>query len=99
MPVYVKPGSIIVCGDFKGDVCYDYLKNASVLICGLKDSQTASCTIYRAEGGIDLTITAKREANRITVTYPATDRKFMIAVAGTNRNVQAEADGMTVISL
>lgn len=99
MPVYVKPGSIIVCGDFKGDVCYDYLKNASVLICGLQDGQTASCTLYRAKGGIDLTITAKREANRITVTYPATDRKFMIAVTGTNRNVQAEAGGMTVISL
>ncbi len=99
MPVYVKPDSIIVLGNFKDDVCYDYLDQATVLICGLTDGAETACTLYRAEGGIDLTITAKREANRITVTYPATDRRFMIRVAGTNRNVQAEAGGMTVISL
>ena len=99
MPVYVKPNSVIVLGNFRDDVCYDYLDHATVLICGLSDGSEASCTLYRAEGGIDLTITAKREANHITVTYPATDRRFMIAVAGTNRNVQAEAGGMTVISL
>ena len=99
MPVYVKPNSIIVLGDFKDDVCYDYLSNAEVLICGLEDGKTASCTIYRAEGGIDLTLTAKREANRVTLTYPAADRKFTVRVAGTNRNVQAESGGMTVISL
>lgn len=99
MPVYVKPDSIIVLGNFKDDVCYDYLDQATVLICGLTDGAETACTLYRAEGGIDLTITAKREANRIAVTYPATDRRFMIRVAGTNRNVQAEAGGMTVISL
>lgn len=99
MPVYVKPNSIIVLGDFKDDVCYDYLSNAEVLICGLEDGNTASCTICRAEGGTDLTLTAAREANRITLTYPATDRKFTVRVAGTNRTVQAESGGMTVISL
>ena len=99
MPVYVRPNSIIVLGDFKDDVCYDYLKNAEVLICGLDDGKEASCTIYRAEGGIDLTLTAKREGKRITLTYPVTDRKFTVRVAGTNRNVQAESGGTTVISL
>ena len=99
MPVYVKPGSVIVRGDFKDDVCYDYLENAEVLICGLADGQTVSCEIYRAEGGLDLTITAVRAGNRITVTYPAADRKFTISIAGTNRSVQAQPDGTTVISL
>ena len=68
MPVYVKPNSVIVLGNFRDDVCYDYLDHATVLICGLSDGTEASCTLYRAEGGIDLTITAKREANHITVT-------------------------------
>ncbi len=99
MPVYVRPNSIIVRGDFRSDVCYDYLQNADVLICGMEDGQTASCEIYKAEGGLDLTITAKREGSRITVTYPATDRKFTITVAGTNRHVSAEPNGVTVISL
>ena len=99
MPVYVRPDSIIVMGDFKTDVCYDYLANAEVLICGLGDGHTASCDLYRAEGGKELTITAKREDSRITVTYPPTDRKFTICVAGTNRKVKAEAGGTTVISL
>ena len=99
MPVYVRPGSIIVMGDFKTDVCYDYLANAEVLICGLSDGQTASCDLYRAEGGKELTITAKREDSRITVSYPASDRKITISVAGTGRRVKAEPNGVTVISL
>lgn len=99
MPVYVKPNSIIVRGDFKSDVLYDYLDNAEVLICGLEDGKTASCDIYKAEGGLDVTITAKREGNQVTVTYPATDRSFRISIAGTGVTVSAEAGGTTVIRL
>ena len=99
MPIYVKPGTVLVLGDFKTDVLYDYLEGATVIIAGLRDGETASADIYKAEGGIDLTITAKREGNHIDVTYPATDRKFTIAVAGTNRKVKAEQGGKTVISL
>ena len=99
MPVYVKPGSILVLGDFQTDVCYDYMENATVLICGLADGASAACDIYRAEGGKELTLTAKREDNRITVTYPATNKRFTICIAGTNRKVYAEAGGTTVISL
>ena len=99
MPVYVRAGSVVVLGDFRGDVCYDYLDGASVLICGLADGQSASAVIYRAEGGIDCTLTAVREGKHITVTYPATDRRFTICIAGTNRCVNAERGGTTVISL
>lgn len=99
MPVYVKPDSILVLGDFKTDVCYDYLANADVLICGLADGHTASADICKAEGGLDLTITAKRAGNCITVTYPATDRNFTITVAGTGISVAAEHSGKTVIHL
>jgi len=99
MPIYVKPNSVVVLGDFKTDVLYDYLDNATVIIAGLEDGKTASADIYKAEGGKDLTITAKREGNHITVTYPATEHKFTICVAGTNRKVNAEKNGTTVISL
>lgn len=99
MPVYVKPCSIIVKGDFQQDVCYDYLQSAEVLICGLSDGAEISADIYRAEGGLDLTITAKREGSCITVSYPATDRTFRITVAGTNQSAEADASGTTVIHL
>ena len=99
MPVYVKPDSVIVLGNFTDDVCYDYLDHATVLLCGISDGNTVSCKLYRTEGGTDLTLTAKREGNRITVKYPATERRFTICVAGTKRKVQAEPGGTTVISL
>ena len=99
MPVYVRPDTVLVLGDFKDDVCYDYLEGATVLIAGLADGHSASAEIYRAEGGLDCTLTAVREGKHITVTYPKTDRKFTICIAGTNRMVKAEPDGKTVISL
>lgn len=99
MPIYVKPNSIIVLGDFKTDACYDYLDNAEVLICGMEDGDSTACTLYKAEGGADITLTAKREGQRITVTYPAEKRAFRITVAGTGKTVTANPDGETVIEL
>jgi alpha-D-xyloside xylohydrolase len=99
MPLYVRPDSLLVLGDFRGDVCYDYLKNAEVLICGLGDGHSASADIYRAEGGRLLTLHAKRQGSRITLTYPAGTYSFRIAVAGTDISVPADASGKTEIYL
>ncbi len=99
MPVYAKENSIIVFGDFQTDTVYDYLANARVLLCGIADGSTVSCEIYKAEGGIDLTITATREGDQITVTYPAADRKFTLCIAGTSLEIPAEPNGKTVIKL
>ena len=99
MPLYVKPDTILVLGGFREDVCYDYLENAEVLLCGLRDGSTVSADLYRAEGGLDLTITAKREGSRITVTYPPTSRRFRITAAGTSVTADADPSGITVIDL
>ena len=99
MPLYVKHDSILILGDFKEDVLYDYLENAEVLLCNLSDGSTVSADIYRAEGGLDMTITAKREGCTITVSYPPTDRKFRISVAGTDISKTADKDGLTIIDL
>ena len=99
MPIFVKPDSVLVLGDFKQNVIYDYLKNAEVLICALADGHTASADLYWADGGLDLTITAERTGSRITVTYPQTERTFRITVAGTGITAEADAGGVTVIDL
>ena len=99
MPLYVKPNSILVLGDFDTDVVYDYMQNATVLVCGVADGKTASCDIYHAEGGKRLTITAERKGNTITVCYPASCADFRIVIAGTTYDVQADASGKTVITL
>lgn len=99
MPIYVRPNSMIGLGKFETDVVYDYVEGTRFLICGLEDGKTASCDIYRAEGGIALTLAAKREGNRITVTYPPTEKKFQFCIAGTQIAVSAQASGITVIEL
>ena len=99
MPIYVKPDSILVFGNFKDDVCYDYLDHAEVCIYALADGHAASADLYHADGGLACTIHAVRAGNCITVTYPETDRSFTIRIAGANRCVNAESCGKTVISL
>ena len=99
MPLYVRPNTILGLGDFEKDVVYDYLENATYLICGLEDGKTASCDIYAAEGEKWMTITAERIGNQITVRYPATEKQFTFCVAGTAIAVNADASGKTVIDL
>lgn len=99
MPIYVKPNSIIGLGNFQTDVVYDYLDGTTFLICGLEDGHIASCDIYRAEGGKEMTITAKREGQQITVEYPATNKQFQFCIAGTNILMNAQKNGITKISL
>ena len=99
MPLYVKPGTILTLGNFGTDVEYDYLDKATMLLCGIADGQTVSADIYKAEGGLDLTLTASRAGNTITLSYPPTDRTFTVKVAGTPVSVPADGSGRTVITL
>ena len=99
MPLYVRPDSVIVRGQFCGNVCYDYLDGADVLICALADGHTASAEIYRAEGGLDCTLSAARSGTRITLTCSAPGRSYTVCIAGTGIRVPASPDGRTVICL
>lgn len=99
MPVYAKQNSIIVFGDFKTDVEYDYLDQATVLLCGIQDGSTVSCDLYRAEGGKDCTLTASRTGNTVTLTYPADARRFTVRIAGTDIAAASDGSGKTVIRL
>lgn len=97
MPVYIRQGTVLVLGDFRGDAEYDYLDRAEVRLCGIKDGSTVSCDLYRAAGGHDCTLTASRQGGQYTLTYPPTPRHFTVCIAGTA--VRAEADGSGTLVL
>ena len=97
MPVYIRQGTILVLGDFRGDSEYNYLDGAEVLLCGIADGSTVSCQLYKASGGLDCTLTALRQGSQITLSYPPTQRHFTVRVAGTA--ISAEADGIGTLVL
>ena len=82
MPVLARPDSIIVYGDFKRDVVYDYVQDAEAVIYGLADGHTAQAKVYDSEAQLAVTITAKRTGGKITVTCTPTDKTFTVTVFG-----------------
>ena len=97
MPVYIRQGTVMVLGDFRGNAEYDYLDRAEVRLCGIADGSTVTCDIYRASGGLDCTLTVTRQGSTVTLTYPPTPRHFTVRVAGSA--VCAEADGSGTLVL
>lgn len=99
MPLYVRPDTILVLGDFRGNVCYDYLCHAEVRICGLQDGHTASAEIYHADGERFCTLTAQRTGNRLTLSCTKGGVHYTVTVSGTGIRIPAAESGITVIEL
>lgn len=82
MPILAKPGSMIVYGNFDGDIQksveYDYLQEAEVVIYGLKNGQEIESIIYDTNAAEVLKLQAVRDDNTIKITYPHTDKIFEI---------------------
>ena len=87
MPLYAKPNSIIVFGDFKKTVEYDYTDNMKIMIYGLEDGREVSSTVYDMNAQPAAQITAKRSGDTIEV-----------SVSGTNKPFTAEsAQGLNIV--
>ncbi len=87
MPLYAKPNSIIVFGDFKKTVEYDYTDNMKIMIYGLEDGKEVSSTVYDMNAQPAAQITAKRSGDTIEV-----------SVSGTNKPFTAEsAQGLNIV--
>ena len=67
MPLFAKPGSIVVYGDFKRSFTYDYAQNAEAVIYGLADGASAETTVYDADSNEILHISARRSGKEISV--------------------------------
>ena len=78
LPLYAKPNSIIVCGDFKKSAEYDYANNMTIKIYGLDDGKTASAKVYSKDGILSAEITAERIGDKIKVAVNGTDKPYTV---------------------
>lgn len=76
MPLYAKPNSIIVYGDFKNTAEYDYADNMRIVIYGLEDGKSAEAEVYDTNAKLAASIKAVRNGDTITLTVTGTDKPF-----------------------
>ena len=67
MPLYAKPNSIIVYGNFEKAFAYDYVNGAKAVIYGLEDGKTAEAKLYDKEANFAGTVSATRNGDTIKV--------------------------------
>ena len=78
LPLYAKPNSIIVFGDFKKTVEYDYTDNMKIVIYGLEDGINISTQVYDKNAVLAAEISAIRCDNDIIVTVTGTNKPFTV---------------------
>jgi alpha-D-xyloside xylohydrolase len=78
MPLYAKPDSIIVFGDFKGNSDYDYTDGMVIRIYGIADSHTAETTVYSSKGEPAVTVKAHRHGNVLDVTVSGKYKSYRV---------------------
>ena len=79
LPLYAKPNSIIVCGDFKSSSEYDYADNMQIVVYGISDGAELHTRVYSPEAEIAAEIKAVRMGSSLTVTVTGTDKPFTVA--------------------
>ena len=78
MPLYARPGSIIVYGDFKGHADYDYTDNMRIVVYWLEDGQSAEAKVYDRDAELAAEIRAVRSGDTVNVTVCGTDKPFTV---------------------
>lgn len=81
MPLYAKPNSIIVYGDFKNHAEYDYTDNMKIVVYGLEDGKSAETEVYDKDAELAASIKAVRSGDTITVTVSGMDKPFTVESA------------------
>lgn len=80
LPLLAREGSIIAYGDFRGNFEYDYLDGCEFVLYNLPDGETASVSIYDADGKCIFTLTARRDGDVVTWESTPTERGFSVRV-------------------
>ena len=81
MPLFAKPDSIIVYGDYKNHAEYDYADNMKIVVYGLEDGHTAEAKVYDKDANLAAEIKAVRSGDEITVTVTGTDKPYTVESA------------------
>ena len=80
LPLLAREGSIVAYGDFRGNFEYDYLDGCKFVLYNLPDGETASTSIYDADGKCIFTLTARRDGDVVTWESTPTERGFSMRV-------------------
>lgn len=83
LPLLAREGSIIAHGSFSGNFEYDYLDGCEFVLYNLPDGETASASIYDADGKCIFTLTARRDGDVVTWESTPTERRFSVRVVFT----------------
>ncbi len=78
MPLYARPNSIIVFGDFKKSFEYDYAENMEIAVYGMDDGCTAETELFDIKGKSAAVISASRNGDDLIVTVNGTDKMFSV---------------------
>lgn len=78
LPLYAKPDSIIVYGDFKSSADYDYTENMRIAVYGISDGNTINTCVYSSDGKLSAEITVRRENDCLFVNVTGTDNSFTV---------------------
>lgn len=72
IPLMVKENSIIAIGSHEDKPDYDYADGVELRVYSLIDGKEASTKVYSMENQLDLSASAKKDGNTITITVNAT---------------------------
>ena len=78
LPLYARPGSIIVWGDFQRSAEYDYADNMEIRVYAMEDGESAETAVYSPEGELSAEIRAVRQGDTLTVTVTGTDKPYSV---------------------
>lgn len=78
LPLYARPGSIIVFGDFKDTANYNYVKNMNIMLYGFENGQRGCTKIFDRNGNEAAEISAERRGDEIFVAVTGTNEHYTI---------------------
>lgn len=76
LPLYAKPNSIIVYGNFVDTADYDYADGMRIVVYGLEDGASAQAAVCDRSGDPAALIKAHRSGDTVEVTVSGTDKPF-----------------------
>ena len=80
--MYVRPNTLLALGACETRPDYDYRRGVELHLFAPDDGNRAVCDIPNIDGGIEMTVGAVREGNRITFDFDKTAENSVIVLHG-----------------
>lgn len=81
LPLFARPRSIIVYGNFVDTADYDYADGMRIVIYGMEDGDEAASTVYDRSGAVAAGIRAVRKGDVLEVCVSGTDKPYTVESA------------------